>query len=711
MATLQKIRSKGPLLIIVIGLALFAFIAGDAWRVFQPHQVQDVGEVNGESLSAPEYQQMIEEYTEIIKLTSGMSALPEQQMNQVKDEVWSSFVNNKLIEAEAEKLGLVVTVEEVQSIIEEGTHPMLQQTPFRNPQTGAFDHDMLKKFLVDYSKMKSSPQIDPQMAEYYEGLNKYWTFIEKNLIQNRLAEKYQALIGESLLSNPVEAIYAFDSKNKESNLLMAAIPYSSIPDSLVKVEGSEIKSLYNQRKEQYKQYNEARNIRYIDVEVIPSDADKETLKKEVEELTSQLNQADMDYSAFIRSTGSDVLYEDLYFPKEAFPSDVIARLDSVNVGSVFGPYFSPVDNSYTSFKVLSKVNKADSTQFRQIQVFAESEVQTKELADSIFNAVKAGADFSELARMYGQDGSANWISSANYANAQLDQDNFKFISAISNGNKGEVVNLKIGQANIILQITDKKAVKEQYKIPVIKKEIEFSKETYSDAYNAFSQFVAANTTLEEMVANAEEAGYRLLEKNDLTTAEHNIGGIVDTKEAIRWAFSAKPGDVSGLYECGNGDRLLVVALVDVIKEGYRPVNLVQSELRAELVRDKKAELILDKMKGANSFADYTALTNVVTDTIKHVSFAAPAYVSSLYSSEPLVGAYASIAKENEVSNPIKGNGGVFVLQALSVDKLDQEFDEENEKENLKTMNTRLASRFMSDLYLNAKVKDNRYLFF
>ncbi|MCK9179502.1 MAG: SurA N-terminal domain-containing protein, partial [Bacteroides sp.] len=151
MATLQKIRSKGPLLIIVIGLALFAFIAGDAWRVFQPHQVQDVGEVNGESLSAPEYQQMIEEYTEIIKLTSGMSALPEQQMNQVKDEVWSSFVNNKLIEAEAEKLGLVVTVEEVQSIIEEGTHPMLQQTPFRNPQTGAFDHDMLKKFLVDYS--------------------------------------------------------------------------------------------------------------------------------------------------------------------------------------------------------------------------------------------------------------------------------------------------------------------------------------------------------------------------------------------------------------------------------------------------------------------------------------------------------------------------------------------------------------------------------
>ena len=176
MATLQNIRSKGPLLVIVIGLALFAFIAGDAWKVLQPHQSQDVGEVNGESISAQDFQTLVEEYTEVIKFSSGNSALSDEQTNQIKDEVWRTYVNNKLIEKEAKKLGLVVSKAEIQAIINAGVHPMLQQTPFRNPQTGAFDKDMLKKFLVDYSKMNKA-QMPSQYVEYYESMYKFWSFL------------------------------------------------------------------------------------------------------------------------------------------------------------------------------------------------------------------------------------------------------------------------------------------------------------------------------------------------------------------------------------------------------------------------------------------------------------------------------------------------------------------------------------------------------
>ena len=172
MATLQNIRSKGPLLVIVIGLALFAFIAGDAWKVLQPHQSQEVGEVNGESLSAQEYQALVEEYTEVVKFSQGVNALNDDQTNRIKDEVWRSYVNNKLIEAEAKKLGLTVTKGEIQAIIDAGVHPILQQTPFRNPQTGAFDKDMLKKFLVDYAKMGQN-QMPAQYAEYYTSMFKF----------------------------------------------------------------------------------------------------------------------------------------------------------------------------------------------------------------------------------------------------------------------------------------------------------------------------------------------------------------------------------------------------------------------------------------------------------------------------------------------------------------------------------------------------------
>jgi peptidyl-prolyl cis-trans isomerase D len=712
MATLQKIRSKGPLLVIVIGLALFAFIAGDAWKVLQPHQgKQDVGEVNGEVLSAQDYQKMVDELSEVIKLTNGLNSLTEDQLNNVKDQVWQSYVNNKLIAEQAEKLGLKVTDAEIQSIIDQGTHPLLMQTPFRNPQTGMFDKDMLKKFLVDYANLNTS-QMPAQYVEYYQKMGAFWQFVEKTLAQSTLAEKYQNLVAKSLISNPVAAEDAFNSRTEQSDLLLAGVPYSSINDSTVQVSDSEIKDLYNEKKEQFKQLVETRDIRYIDVKVVPSDADRKAVEKEVTEYSNQLASTTADFGTFVRSTGSSVNYSDVPVSKSVFPADVASRLDSTNVNEVYGPYYNQTDDSFNAFKLLAKVSSPDSIQFRQIQVYADTEEKTKTLADSIYNALKGGADFAAVAKIYGQTGEATWVNAQSWEGSELDADNSKFINTLLNQPVNELANLNMGQANLILQVMNKKSMQTKYKVAVVKREVEFSKETYNAAYNKFSQFVAQNTTIDSMVKNAEESGYTLMPRTDLSSAEHYVGGVRSTREALKWIFAAKPGEVSPLYECGENDHLMVVALDKIHEAGYRDINSVAEMLRAEIRRDKKAEKIMEEMKKYNSIAQVKGMKDAVSDSVKHVTFSAPAYISVTRSSEPVIGAVAAKTAANKVSAPIKGNGGVYMIQVYAKEKGSEKFDAKQEEATLTNMAVRIAgNQLINDLYQKAKVVDQRYLFF
>ena len=604
-----------------------------------------------------------------------------------------------------------MTDAEIQSIIDQGTHPLLMQTPFRNPQTGMFDKDMLKKFLVDYANLNAS-QMPAQYVEYYQKMGAFWQFVEKTLAQSTLAEKYQNLVTKSLISNPVAAEDAFNSRTEQSDLLLAGVPYSSINDSTVQVSDSEIKDRYNEKKEQFKQLVETRDIRYIDVKVVPSDADRKAVEKEVTEYSNQLASTTADFGTFVRSTGSSVNYSDVPVSKSVFPADVASRLDSTNVNEVYGPYYNQTDDSFNAFKLLAKVSSPDSIQFRQIQVYADTEEKTKTLADSIYNALKGGADFAAVAKIYGQTGEATWVNAQSWEGSELDADNSKFINTLLNQPVNELANLNMGQANLILQVMNKKSMQTKYKVAVVKREVEFSKETYNAAYNKFSQFVAQNTTIDSMVKNAEESGYTLMPRTDLSSAEYYVGGVRSTREALKWIFAAKPGEVSPLYECGENDHLMVVALDKIHEAGYRDINSVAEMLRAEIRRDKKAEKIMEEMKKYNSIAQVKGMKDAVSDSVKHVTFSAPAYISVTRSSEPVIGAVAAKTAANKVSAPIKGNGGVYMIQVYAKEKGSEKFDAKQEETTLTNMAVRIAgNQLINDLYQKAKVVDQRYLFF
>lgn len=712
MATLQTIRSKGPLLVIVIGLALFAFIAGDAWKILQPHQgKQDVGEVNGKTLSAQEYQQMVDELSEVIKLTNGLNSLNEDQLTNIKDQVWNTYVTNEVIANEAKKLGLQVTKAELQAVINAGSHPLLMQTPFRNPQTGAFDKDMLKKFLVDYANLDAN-KMPAQYVEYYQKMGNFWNFIEKTLSETLLAEKYQNLIGKSLISNPVAAEDAFNARTEQTDMLLAAVPYSSISDSTITVSKEEIKKLYDSKKESFKQPVETRNIKYVDVRVVPSDADRKAVQEEVTEYTNQLISTTKDYVSFVRSTGSTIAYSDIPVSKSALPNDVASRLDSTSVNEVYGPYYNQTDDSYNAFKIVAKVSAPDSIQFRQIQVYADTDEKTTELADSIYNALKTGADFAEVAKKYAQTGEATWINARGWEGTTVDADNATLINALIEQPVSEISNLKIGQSNIILQVMNKKQMQDKYKVAIVKCPVEFSKETYNDTYNKFSQFVAQSTTIEALEKNAEENGYTVLPRMNFRSDEHYVGGVKSTREALKWVFDAKEGEVSPLYECGENDHLMVVALETINPAGYTNINQVSDMLRSEIIRDKKAEKIMAEMKGFNTLAQVKGMKDAVSDSVKHVTFSAPAYISVTRASEPVISAVASKTAVNTTSAPIKGNAGVYMIQVYNKNKNAETLDSKTEQATLVNMISRYApQQCIYELREKNEIVDKRYLFF
>lgn len=713
MAALGKIRSKGVILISILGFALFAFIAEELFRSCESSRNesrQQVGEVLGDKVNVQDFQKLVDEYTNVIKMTQGRDNLTDDDLNQVKDVVWNTFVQTEIISKEASRLGLQVTDQELQNILNAGTNPMLLQTPFVNQQTGRFDANLLKKFLAEYKQAQTT---NPQMAEQYQGIYNFWTFIEKSLRQQVLAQKYQSLLAGCLISNPVSAKMAYTDENQESNIQLASFAYSSINDNKVNISDADLKAKYEELKPRFKQYEETRSIKYVDYQVLPSASDRAALNKTVAGYVQSLKET-ADPVEIVRNSGSLVTYLGIPQTKAAFPTDIAARLDSMAVGSTSAPVENKLDNTINVVKLISKVQLPDSVQFRAIQVGGATPADAAKTADSIFTALKSGAEFEAIAKKYGQTGEKNWITSNQYQNAtSMDADTKSYIESLNTLPVNEIKNLKLTQGNLILQITDRKAMTDKYVAAVIKKPIEFSKNTYSAAFNKFSQFVSESQTLEAMQKNASKYGYKVQERMDIRNSEHYVAGIHGTREALKWIFETDENKVSQLYECGDNDHLLVLVMTKINKKGYRSLDdeNVKNYVKQEVLRDKKAEMLMAKVKGVNSISAAKAKGAQVS-AVNQVTFAAPVFVQSTGMSEPaLSGAVAATAKGKFSSAAVKGNGGVYLFQVLEKKMRPVKFNVKEYEQRQRQKMMQYAGNFMQELYINANVKDNRYLFF
>lgn len=731
MAALQTIRSKGALLVGVLGLALFAFIAEEFFRSIETTSAMDrnqVGKVFGEKLSIQDFQTMVEEQSEVTRLQMRLQGqdgnLTDQQSEQIREQVWQQYVQNQMVKHECDKLGLYVTDGEMQEALRQGTAQSLQMMAgiFGNQQTGRFDLAQLQTFLKDYNKTIQQAQQaqNGEAVEQLQLIKKLWDHSEKQLRDELLSNKYNMLFAMGFVSNPIAARANFDARNNVKTAEVAALPYSTIADKDIQVTDDDLKAVYDQYKEQFFSPVPTRDIKLIDVNVMASAADRADLMKKVQGFEEQLRQGN-DVADVVRTSNSEVLYTNLPMSKMAFRTmpDVAANLDSMAVGSVKATYYNAQDNTINTLKLLSKQEAPDSILYRQIVATAATPEARKAQADSILNALNGGAAFADLAKKYGQRSDSVWISSNQYEQFGMPEESADYLTALFGvaSNSSRVISNE--QGAVVVQVLDRRKMVTKYNVAVVKCTLNFSKKTYEDELSKFNRFLAQNKDIASIEQNAAKNGYMLVDLPGYSPVQNmipaRIGGN-QAKDCARWIFDeAKEGDVSRLYECGRAnDHLLLVCVKATNDEGYLPWNnpTVREYLTTVVKQNKKAEKALAMAKNAKTTADLQKCKGCVTDTLSNQSLAGFPMVNGVNTPEPkLAGAIAKTAV-GKYSSLVQGSAALYLVKVTGQSNTGNKFDAAAEMaQYAQTIGQRAYQSVFNYMIMHkSKMMDHRYQF-
>lgn len=711
MATLEKIRSKAGLLVLIVGLALFAFIIGDFLNSGSTYfrQTQErIAKVDGEVIQIQDYQNRVDEMAEMYKMQTRQNNLPEEYMSQIRQSVFDGMVQEIVLDEETAKLGMTVTPEELFDMVQgENISPLIQQLPmFANPQTGQFDKVALLNFLkaIDTDNISGYPA--EQQAELLKAKN-FWLFWEKNIKRQRLEQKYTTLLSKAVAANKLDAKDAFEANAESADIVYAMQSYATIPDSTIQVSKGEIEKLYNQRKEFFKQ-KEGRVIKYVAVDIRPSKEDYDKAAAEMEELKAELSGSVK--VADVVNENSEVPYMDAFFTEKAFDPELKQFATTAEVGAVYGPVFE--NDKYRLFKLVDKTVAPDSVKVSHIMLAGKSEAETKALADSLMNVLKNGGDFEALAKEFSADqaaekgGELGWFTEA----TALRGVNEEFKNAVFSTPINTIAVVKSLYGTHLVKVTDKTANVSKYKVADIDMSVSPSSKTYSNIYNELNQFLSKNNTIAKLDENAKEAGYNLISDVTVTAADQTLGTIKNSRPVIRWAFQNDKGTVSEIFECN--DKFVVAAIQSELPEGFRPVDLVAPTLKAELINQKKGEKIAAELAAKNlSTVDaYAQAMNSSVDSVKFISFGTRR-ISGI-GVEPKMNALVSQAQVDQVSAPVAGNNGVYVFKVYAKNKENKTF---NEADEVRAMDATNAYRFqyqtLKSLVDKAEVEDNRIRFY
>ena len=707
MATLQTIRTKAGLLItIVIGISLAAFVLGDMFNsgnsIFQKQRLK-IGEIDGESIQYPDFHQKVEELGEIYRSNTQQSQINEETWVQLREQTWQNMINDIVMGNVYKKLGITVSQEELFDLIQGANiHPYIRQL-FTNPNTGQVDRNAIISFLKNLDT-----GVDPSQKQY-------WLYLEKQIMEERIQLKYGNMLAKGLYVTSKEAQNSLEERNRQVNADFVMLSYNSIADNEVVVSETDLRNYYRANKEEFQQET-TRKIEYITFAVKPSAADYEIAEEWINDIKDDF-QAAVNNEQFVNSN-SDVSFERTWFKKEDLPEAIGNWVfgEGANTTQVYGPYFE--DESYKLAKVNTVKMMPDSVEARHILLQFNSQpelIVMQALADSLKTEIEKGSDFATLARMYSQDqgsavfgGDLGWIRRGEVVEPF---ENAAF------GNAKNEVSIAVSQFGIhIIKTTNLSRLSRQAQVAYVVRNVTPSTRTYQETYAQASRFASENRSKKDFdAAVAEQKIY----KNTVTVSENDrqIVGLENARLLIRAAYEAKVGDIiqslegTPIFELG--DNYVIAVLTDKAEKGIAPFENVKIGIELSVIKNKKAELLVEKASKAiaekTDIEEIAAELGVTVQNVSSINF--NSFQLPDVGLEPaVIGTVASLDVD-KISKPIIGNNGVFIVQVISVNQMNDQ-DWELEKARLEqNLNYRVAQESFNAQKNAVKIVDKRSKFY
>jgi len=702
MAIIGSIQKHSKIVIIIIGFALFAFVVGSFTRKNHSN-TNYVGEINGDKIRGVDFSQKVDQATDMRKQMSGRTNVTAAESFSIRESVWNQMVSSLIMQDQYDKLGIDVSKDEMDDMITgKNPHQYIVQN-FTDPKTGKFDPKQVKQFVDNLDK------VNPAMRSRFE-------MIKTSIKDSRLAEKYQNLIANAYYVPKAFAKKEYLARNEHVSLSTIGLRYETIADKQVTLTDADYQKFYDDNKNRYEQ-EASRDIDYVIFDVKPSAEDMKAINEDVDKIYAEF-QTTKEIPNFV-NTRSDAKYDSTWIKKGALP----ARLDSLAFKNAPGTFIAPfiINDNYTMAKLMDVQSRPDSLKASHILLTFEGtqaggkrpKEAAKKLADSILTAVKQDPKkLTLLAMKYSDDPSAKtnfgdlgWFTDGSMVPS--------FNNACVNGKVGDVVLVESPFGYHIINITAKTAAIKKVRMAIVIRKVEAGNETFAKAYTAASTFAGESTTMDAFEKSVSAKGLNKRTMERIRPNEGQLPGLDNAREVIRWAYNTKTeeGNVSQVFDCTG--KYVVATLKMVREKGIAPLAQIKNDIKALVMRDKKAEMLIAKMgkvSSVNNFPKMAAALFSKIDTIQNITFASPNL--PFYGHEPAIVGTAFGMKKDQISKPVKGEVAVFFIKIDQIAPAPAAANYNGEKAVLaNTFRSRVYREVYQTIMDKTKIVDNRFMFY